>query len=88
MSEGSLRAAVAGLVARFAPGRPDPTTFAGEARLARDLGFDSVRILELLIACEETFAVALPIEQILDGPPLTVIGVGQHVATHLGAVAP
>ena len=78
----SVRPHVLGLVARFAPGAPEPAALVEEARLARDLGFDSLRIVELLLACQEGFAAGLPIEELLAGPPLTVGHVVAHVAAH------
>ena len=77
--------AVMALVRRFAPyadATPDPT-FADrplsdgaprDASGPRALGFDSVRLVELLLACEAELGVALPVERVLAGPPLTVAG--------------
>jgi len=69
-SETSAR--VRELVARFAPAAADgaidderPLAGAG------GLGFDSVRVVELLLACEDELGVALPVEEVLRDAPLT-----------------
>lgn len=36
------------------------------------LGFDSVRLVELLLSCEEALGVTLPAEELPGGAPLTV----------------
>ena len=54
------------LVTRVAPaGAPVPLL--DDHLLVRDLGFDSVLLVELVLDCEERFAVSLAIETLLDG---------------------
>jgi acyl carrier protein len=71
--------AVRVLAARFAPAAPDPARLASSAELARDLALDSLKLVELLLACQETFAVALPIEALLAGPALTLGSLAGHI---------
>lgn len=69
------------LIRQLAPVPPsDP--LADERRMT-DVGYDSVRLVELFIECEATFGVPVPGE-ILDAGPLTV---GRLVA-HLRAALP
>ena len=72
-------AATTALVARFAPNRPDPTTLAADLELVRDLGFDSVRLVELLLTVDETFAVTLPIDGILGGDAMSIARLAAEV---------
>ena len=64
-------------VARFAPGAP--TTVPLDADLVQDLGYDSVRLVELFILVGDLYGIALPIEDILGGPALTVRMFAAHV---------
>ncbi|MFT3770757.1 MAG: acyl carrier protein [Minicystis sp.] len=56
MSSNGLETAVSQVVARFA--RVEPP-YAPEAHLYRDLGIESVQVLNLLVAIEAEFAVSL-----------------------------
>ena len=67
---------VAAEVARFAPGAP--ATVPLEADLVQDLGYDSVRLVELFILIGDRFGLELPIDDILGGPALTVRGLARH----------
>lgn len=46
---------------------------------AEGVGFDSVRVVELLLACEERFGVELPAEELLS-TPLTIRRLPERVA--------
>lgn len=61
------------VVATFAPGSPDPADLDPTCPLAGPggLGFDSVRLVELLLACEERLGVTLPAETLLRDKGLT-----------------
>ena len=72
------------LVARFAPNSPDPATLSRDLDLVRDLGYDSVRLVKLLLAVDEAFAVALPIEAMLGGPGLSIAGLAAAVSRARG----
>jgi len=64
--------AVRELVREYAPGIESAAALPDELRLASGgLGFDSVRVVELLLACEERFQVAIP-AALLEGSALTV----------------
>ena len=66
MTLGALLSEVRPLVARLAPaGAPVPLL--DDHLLVRDLGFDSVLMVELVLDCEERFAVSLAVETLLDG---------------------
>jgi len=67
------------LVARFAPNRPDPATLTGDLDLVGDLGYDSVRLVELLLAVADAFALPLPLEAILAGPALSIGALASEV---------
>lgn len=68
---------VATQVARFAPGAP--TTVPLDADLVKDLGYDSVRLVELFILIGDQLGRELPIDEILGGPALTVRMLARHV---------
>lgn len=74
-----ILAATTALVARFAPNQPDPATLAPDLELVRDLGFDSVRLVELLLTVDETFAVTLPMDAILGGDAMSIAGLAAEV---------
>lgn len=60
------------LLCEYAPGIGSAAALPDGLRLASGgLGFDSVRVVELILACEERFQVAIPAE-ILEGSALTV----------------
>ncbi|MCC6621933.1 MAG: acyl carrier protein [Deltaproteobacteria bacterium] len=63
---------VRALVGRFAPGGPEGVADERPLAGAGGLGFDSVRLVELLLACEDELGVALPVEEVLRDAPLTV----------------
>jgi acyl carrier protein len=71
---------IVALVARFAPQPCDAARVVPAAELVRDLGFDSVRLVELLLAVEDGFAVTLETESLLGGPPLSVGALAATVA--------
>jgi acyl carrier protein len=52
-------------VARLAPAGA-PAQLLDDHLLVKDLGFDSVLIVELVLDCEERFAVSLEVETLLD----------------------
>lgn len=56
-------------VARFAPGAL--STVDPDCDLVSDLGYDSVRLVELMIVLGDRFAQQLPVEAILSGPVLS-----------------
>ena len=45
---------------------------------SKGLGLDSIAILELFVACEQRFHVEVP-DSLLDGPPLTVGILAEHI---------
>ena len=60
------------LVREFAPGIDSAEALPDDLGLAEGgLGFDSVRVVELLLACEERFGVTIPAE-LLEGAVPTV----------------
>jgi acyl carrier protein len=66
------------LVARLAPaGAPVPLL--DEHLLGADLGFDSVLLVELVLDCEERFAVSLSVETLLDGD-ISTRGLAEAIA--------
>ena len=70
---------VRGLVARFAPHEGAAIADAMELADKGGLGFDSVRIVELLLACEDELGVTLPVDDILSGPSVTVASLVEAV---------
>lgn len=84
MPDASTLDAVRALAARFAPAAPDPARLTNDAELARDLALDSLKIVELLLSCQETFAVELPIEALLSGPAVTLGGLAGHIDSRRG----
>lgn len=77
-------AATTELVARFAPNHPASATLRRDLELVKDLAYDSVRLVELLLAVDESFAIALPIEAILGGPAMTIAGLAAEVTRARG----
>jgi acyl carrier protein len=78
------------LVTQHAPGGPsaiDAARLRPELALVDDLGYDSVRLVELLLACGDRFGVELPIEALLDGPPLTLGAVADALTAAAAAAA-
>lgn len=69
---GWIRARVARVLGE---GVPDDAALTG----AGGLGFDSVRVVELLLACETRFEVTLAAEEVLAGAPLTVATLAARV---------
>ncbi|MBI3735677.1 acyl carrier protein [Candidatus Sumerlaeota bacterium] len=49
------------------------------------LGFDSVRIVELIFACENRFKIRLP-ESVLQIEGLTVAGLARQIESRLGEI--
>lgn len=47
------------------------------------LGMDSIALVELLLDCEQRFGIRRPVE-LLEGPPLTVGRLADHVRTAAG----
>lgn len=79
--------ALARLVAQFSPGGATSAQLerlSAGTEIVRDLGYDSVRLVELLLACGEEFSVELPLEHILAGETLSVGVLQGHLDTALG----
>lgn len=67
-----IATAVRELVCEYAPEIGSAAALPDKLRLASGgLGFDSVRVVELVLACEERFQVTIPAE-LLEGSALTV----------------
>jgi acyl carrier protein len=67
-----IATAVQALVREYAPGLDSSAPLPDDLRLASGgLDFDSVRVVELLLTCEQRFGIAIPAE-LLDGAALTV----------------
>jgi acyl carrier protein len=61
------------------PGRVDATGLPDDTPLGSDgLGLDSVEVVEVLLACEDRYAIA--VDDLLEGPPLTFGSVVDHFA--------
>ena len=69
-----IPAAVFELVARFAPALGTRALAPGD-ELVADLGYDSLRLVEVLLAIGERRAVTLPIERILERDTLSIADV-------------
>jgi acyl carrier protein len=67
------------LVARLAPAG-GPTPLLDDHLLGAHLGFDSVLLFELLLDCEERFAVSLAAETLLDGD-ISTRGLAEAIAS-------
>lgn len=76
-TESEIAARVHGIVAAHAPLAP-PAGAALEAASLADLGFDSIRILDLLFACESAFGVTIAAD-VLEGGPLTVAALVAYI---------
>lgn len=62
------------LVARFAPAHGGRTLALGD-ELVADLGYDSLRLVEVLLAVGERCGVELPVERILERATLSIADV-------------
>lgn len=62
---------------------PPSDSLADERRLT-DVGYDSVRLVELFIECEGAFGVPVP-DDILDAGPLTIGRLVAHIQAALSA---
>lgn len=67
------------LLREFLPSWFEGSLDDGVALGSSGLGLDSVAIVELLVTCEETFAVRFP-DSILDSPPLTIGRLAGHLS--------
>jgi acyl carrier protein len=71
MTENEVLAGVMALVEVFAPeaARVCAGALSEDVRLIADLGYDSLRMVEIALACEERFGVRLEVALLLDGDP-------------------
>jgi acyl carrier protein len=61
----------------------DPSTIQPSSRLVKDLGADSLEVVELTMALEEKLGIKLP-DEVADNPDLTLGEIEQAIGNHYG----